>query len=113
MLRALSTPIEIYNKKSLADIDNAHLVKVLEVPTMYTRSLDSLMTAAQKGGELEMLLAVKKEKQRFGKSKTVPSPPTKTLPQAIQNIQIAFHKALADLGAENTPISPLHTSQAS
>lgn len=71
------------------DLDTARDISVQNSVTAYSNALTTIETQLKKDGNLEGLLAVRKEKERFSASGEIPKSPPADLPQAIVQAQLA------------------------
>ncbi|MFC1498566.1 hypothetical protein ACFLS1_08880 [Verrucomicrobiota bacterium] len=87
-------------EKNLEEIILDYIVKINKLNTLYVNALDKLMQTATKAGELENVMAVKKELERFKKKKNVPSKAEGKL-QALNNLQNSYRAQLKNAEIAN------------
>jgi len=81
--------------KGAQRIENSHKTALQTALGRYGRALDAARQKAQKRGDLEGLIALKKEALRFKDEGTVPGEPPAGTPDVLAQIQTGYHQFVA------------------
>jgi len=81
-------------------IDSEHAESLARLLTAYDRAIEKVLKNSQKEGELDTVLAAKKEQGRFEEEKSVPKDSSVRLPEAIQNVRRSYHAAHGRIQAD-------------
>jgi hypothetical protein len=83
-------------EKSLQKIEQDAAADMAARSGQYVRLLEQAMKALQANGDLDGLLAIRKEKERFELQKKVPENPPPDTPAQVAKIQADYRKLVAD-----------------
>lgn len=70
------------------------------LPEKYVAALDQLERDMQKAGDLDGILLVRKERERYRKAKDVPDEPNAILPESLQKLQSQYAAAVKGIETE-------------
>ena len=85
----------VYERES-SKIETTHEKRLQGILSAYETNLKAIKEQLKKTGDLEGVLACRKEQDRFRKEKSVPQKPPASLPEVIRRAQSLYHQTAAN-----------------